>query len=219
MDRLVVPSLFVLVPLAALGGACLRARHPGARAPYRITGWAVLALFGGFLALMVVGETLADLGPSVGLALLLPWTFAAVVAVVLAAVAPRAALRTLAAVAVVPVALAAWEAVAPAAAQAWTDRVGPLELVLTYAVAGVAAVAARTAPRFAGGLTTVVAGLPMALRLATPAGDPASSVFIATLSAPALGAGVAFLLAARRRARGQPPGSSSGPAPAVPRTG
>ncbi|MDR9391700.1 MAG: hypothetical protein RI554_06685 [Trueperaceae bacterium] len=221
MERLLTPLAFAVLPVAALAVVHLAV---GGRPPARrrhahlLVGGALLGVFGGFFGLILVGELLSDPGPARALAILTPWGVAIAALAVLAAVAPRAAIGVVAPAATVPIGLAAWEAVAPAAVVAWQAVAGPIDLALVYVLAGAAAVAARRVPRAAGWTVVVLAGVPMALRLATPAGAPAGQAVIASLSTPALVAGVAFLLAARASATGQSP-SSSGPAPAVGRTG
>lgn len=217
MERLLTPLAFAVLPVAALAVVHLAV---GGRPPARrrhahlLVGWTLLGVFGGFFGVILVGELLSDPGPARALAILTPWGVAIAALAVLAAVAPRAAIGVVAPTAAGPIGLAAWEAVAPAAVEAWQAVAGPIDLVLVYVLAGAAAVAARRVPRAAGWTVVVLAGVPMALRLATPAGQ----AVIASLSTPALVAGVAFLLAARA-STGDQSASSSGPAPAVGRTG
>lgn len=221
MERLLTPLAFAAIPVAALAVAHLAVRGrpaPLRRRTHLLVGWGLLGLFGGFFVLIVVGELLSDPGPARAVPLLTPWGLAIAALAVLAAVAPRAAIGVVAPAATVPIGLAVWEAVAPDAVAAWLAFAGPIELVLVYVLAGAAAVAGRRVPRAAGRTVVLLAGVPMALRLATPAGEAAGQAVIASLSTPALVAGVAFLLAARASAQRQSP-ASSGPAPAVGRTG
>jgi|GEM_PF-3877682 len=197
MERFIVPLLFAIVPPSLVGLAAWLARRRAHRRPLLWTGIGLLYTTAAFLALIVVGELFAAQGTRMGAVLLAPWLVALAALGVLAIRVPQTTLHVLALLALLPVGLALWEAFDPVGATQWADAVGPIELVLIYVLAVIIGLTAARTPRQAGWLLLLIAGVPIVLRILTPAGELARQAIIASLSMPAATAGVAFLLASR----------------------
>lgn len=197
MERYVMPILFTIVPIAliAIAGS-LSARRASAR-PLVRTAWGILYTTAAFLALILVGELFTDAGTLTAATLLTPWLITLAALTILAVLRPRISLAVLAVLALLPIGIATWEAFDPLGASTWADAIGPVELVLIYVLAVVTGIAARKAPREAGWVLLLTAGVPIILRLLTPGGEFARQAIIASLSVPAAAAGVAFVLASR----------------------
>jgi len=197
MERFILPLLLTIVPPSLTALAAWLAHRRKRRRPLIWTGWGLLYATAAFLALIVVGELFSAQGLLMGAVILAPWVISLAALGVLAVRAPRTALTVLALLAVLPVGLATWEAFDPLGASSWADSIGPVELVLIYVLAVIVGLTAGKAPREAGWVLLLVAGVPIVLRVLTPAGELARQVIIASLSMPAATAGVAFLLASR----------------------
>lgn len=197
MERFIVPLFFAIVPPSLVGLAAWLAHRRAHRRPLLWTGLGLLYATAAFLALIVVGELFNAQGTLMGALLLAPWLVTLAALGVLAIRAPQTALTVLALLALLPVGLATWEAFDPVGATQWADAVGPIELVLIYVLAVIIGLTASKAPRKAGWVLLLVAGVPIVLRILTPAGELARQAIIASLSMPAATAGVAFLLASR----------------------
>jgi len=197
MERFILPLLFALVPPSLVALSAWLARRRANRRPLLWTGLGLLYLTAAFLALIVVGELFSAQGTLMGVVFLAPWVVTLVALGMLAIRAPTTALAVLAVLAFLPVGLATWEAFDPVGATQWADAVGPIELVLIYVLAVIVGLTVGKAPREAGWVLLLVAGVPIVLRVLTPAGELARQAIIASLSMPAATAGMAFLLASR----------------------
>lgn len=203
MESLFVPLLFVAFPVAtAMVGAGWAWRAATSRRRRSLLIGFAFALIGvplAFFVLMLVGESISDLGPGVALAMLGPWALAAIAYLTLAWIRPDLTLRLVGMLAVIPIGLALWSATDPVAFGAWQDRVGPMNLIVSQFLIAAAAMAGLRRPRGAGVLVVVVAGVTAAPPLASFPREAFGGLVIASLSLPALLAGVLLILAGTPR--------------------
>lgn len=203
MDSLFVPLFFVVFPvsLASLGAVLARRAERPSRRRAVLLGFAYV-LVGvplAFFALMLVGESVADLGAGPALAMIGPWALAAVGYLALARVRPDVTIWILAVLTALPLALAAWSTVDPVGFGAWLDQVGPLNLVASQFLIAIAVVVAWRRPRGAGVLIVVIAAVPALAPLVTIGEGLGRELVVAALSLPAFLAGVLMILAGTPR--------------------
>ena len=199
MESLFVPLFFLAFPLAlALLGAVLawRAERPARRRGIlKGFAWTLIGVPTAFFILMLVGESITDLGAAEALPMLGVWTLAAIAYLTLAWVRPKLSVRLLAVLSVLPIGLGVWSAVDAGGFGGWLDQVGPLNLVVTYLLVLTAAVVAAHRPRPAGVLMAIIAGVPALLPLLVPSEALSRELIIGALNLPAVIAAVLLILA------------------------
>ena len=163
----------------------------------RWAGFAVMAAFAGFVSLMLVGYTVADLGgweavgliAAVGVPLgalcLLAWRWPAVAEPVLAVVC------------LAPVAFGLLQLLDYERWSSWEDQHGPLSLVLLLVVATPLAVLGLARPLAAGAMMLAVVLVPLLLEVVGAGNDWTRPLSIAVVFVPVLASATLFLLAAR----------------------
>jgi hypothetical protein len=217
VESLFVPLFFVAFPLAlALLGAALARRAGSALARRRVLlgfAWTLVGVPLALFLLMLIGESIADMGAGPALAAMGPWLLAAVGFLVLAWIRPALTLALLAGLAAVPLGLGLWSTLDPAGFGAWLDRVGPINLVASQFLVVIAALAARRRPRPAGALIVVITSVPALLPLLAPGAGLRRELVVGALSLPALLAGVLMILAGTPGFVGRASGEGGGPRP------
>jgi hypothetical protein len=215
MESLFVPLFFVAVPaaVATIGAAwAWRARTPRRRRSL-LLGFAI-ALIGvplAFFLMMLVGESITDLGAGPALATIGPWALAAIGYLALAWLRPDVALRILVVLTALPLSFGLWSTVDPASFGAWLDSVGPINLVAAQFLIGVAALVGLRRPRAAGMLIVVIAAVPALLPLVTIGEGSSRVLIVGALSLPAFLAGVLMILAGTPRFARREPGAPESP--------
>lgn len=203
MESLFVPLFFLAFPLAlAILGAVLawRAERP-ARRGWILKGfaWTLIGVPTAFMILMLVGESIMDLGAAEAIPMLGVWTLAATGYLVLAWVRPKVTVRLLAVLTLLPIGIGVWSMVDAVGFGAWLDQVGPVNLVATYLLVLTAAVVAVQLPRAAGVLMLVIAGVPAVLPLLVAGEGLSRELVIGALNVPPILAAVLLILAGTRR--------------------
>lgn len=166
-------------------------------AALRWAGFAVMAAFSGFVALMIVGYTVTDVGgwqaagliagvglPTAALCLLAWWR-------------PRLAVPVLAVACLAPVAFGVLQLLDWQRWSSWEDQHGPISLVLVIMVGAALAVLGLSRPREAGLMLLAIVLLPLLLEVVGAGSDWARPLSIAVVLVPVLASGVLFLLAGR----------------------
>ena len=166
-------------------------------------GFAVMAAFAGFVGLILVGYTIADVGgwEAVGLIAVvgLPLTLLSL----LAYVRPSVAVPVLAVLALAPIAFGVMFLLDFDRWTAWEDQHGPLSLVLLVAVAAPLAVLGLARPTAAGLLMLVTSLVPILLSTIGAGSEWARPLSIGLVIAPVVVSAVLFLLAGRDGTRGR----------------
>ncbi len=215
MESLFVPLFFVALPAAlALLGAVLawRAQRPRVRRRLALGfAWVLIGVPVAFFVMMLVGESIADLGLAQAAGVLIGWIAAAIAFVTLAWLRPGATVRLLALLSVAPIGLGVWSMLDPAGFGAWLDQVGPLNLVLTYLLIATATVVSPRRPRAAGMLILVIAGVPAVLPLLVAGEGIARELTIGALSLPPMFAAALMILAGTPGFVGHAPGPGERP--------
>ena len=178
------------------------------------SGFAVMAAFAGFVGLILVGYTIADVGgwDAVGLIALVVVPLALLC--LLAYARPSVAVPVLAVGALAPIAFGVMYLLDYDRWSAWEDQHGPLSLVLLMAVAAPLAVLGLSRPAAAGSLMLAAALVPVLLETIGAGSDWARPLSIGLVIVPGVVSAVLFLLAGRERAsRGE---SASGRGPVRP---
>jgi hypothetical protein len=199
VESLFVPLFFVALPaaLAALGAVLAwRAQRPVVRRRLALGfAWVLIGVPVAFFVMMLVGESIMDLGLARAAGMLIGWIAAAIAFVTLAWLRPGATVRLLAVLALAPIGLGVWSMLDPAGFGAWLDQVGPLNLVLTYLLIATATVVSLRRPRAAGVLILVMAGVPAVLPLLVAGEGIARELTIGALALPPMFAAVLMILA------------------------
>jgi hypothetical protein len=203
VESLFVPIFFVALPAAlATVGALLawRMQRPVVRRRVLLGfAWVLIGVPVAFFVLMLVGESIMDLGLAEAAGMLIGWLAAAIAFVVLAVLRPGATVRLLAVLSLAPIALGVWSMVDAGGFGAWLDQVGPLNLVLTYLLIGTATIVSGRRPRAAGILILVMAGVPALLPLLVAGEGIRRELTIGALSLPPMFAAVLMILAGAPR--------------------
>jgi hypothetical protein len=203
VESLFVPLFFVALPaaLAAVGAVLAwRAQRPVVRRRVLLGfAWILIGVPVAFFVLMLVGESIMDLGFAQAAGMLIGWVAAAIAFVALALLRPGATVRLLAVLCLAPIALGVWSMVDAVGFGAWLDEVGPLNLVLTYLLIGTATIVSARRPRAAGILIAVMAGVPALLPLLVAGEGLMRELTIGALSLPPVFAAVLMILAGTPR--------------------
>lgn len=203
MESLFVPLAFVAFPLAvaAVVVALAWRVRPGAARRRILLGFGVtlIALPVAFFTMMLVGETIMELGYSEGLAMIGPWALAAVAFVALAWTRPTLTLWLVGVLALIPLGFGVWSTVDAAGFGAWLDVVGPVNLIASYLLIVTATIVAVRRPWAAGVLIAVIAAVPALLPLLVPGEGQSREWIIFALHAPPVVAAGLMMLAGSPR--------------------
>ena len=163
-------------------------------------GFAVMAAFAGFVGLILVGYTIADVGgwEAVGLIALVGVPLALLC--LLAYFRPSVAVPVLAVGALAPITFGVMFLLDFDRWTAWEDQHGPLSLVLLVAVAAPLAVLGLARPTAAGSLMLAASLAPVLLSTIGAGSDWARPLSIGLVIAPVVVSAVLFLLAGREGA-------------------
>ena len=161
-------------------------------------GFGIGAMFVGFIALFVAGETLVDPGGWQGVGLTAAWLLPMLALAVLALLRPAAAVPVLAVATLLPLGFGVWSLLDYEGARGWEDSHGPLGLLLLLVVAAGLVVLGLARPWEAGVLLLVATVGPALLTMVGAGSDWLEPMSIAFITGPLVAAGVLFLLAARR---------------------
>lgn len=193
----------VIVVLVVLGVAYFaRHRERTMRARFlRRAGFGLMALFGGFFGLFLVGETLSDPGGWEGVGLVALWAVPLALVCLLAWYRPDAAGWVFAPLVAVVVGLSIWFAVDPTGWRSFENHHGPVRAVIVFAVAAALALwgLQRTLP--AGILLVVVGIAPIVLSSAGHGGTAS----LAVAGSPPLMTGLLYLASVHVERHGRPP--------------
>jgi hypothetical protein len=156
-----------------------------------------MAAFAGFVALMVVGYTVTDVGG---------WQAAGLVALVLVSVGllcllawrrPAAAVPVLAVTSLAPVAWGALQLLDYERWSAWEDQHGPISLVLVVGVGAALAVLGLSRPTEAGVMMLAVVLAPVLLEVLGAGSEWLRPLSISLVLLPVLVSGSLFVVAGR----------------------
>lgn len=193
----------VLVVLVVLVLTYFARHHERARRArfLRRVGFGSMALFGGFFALFLTGETLADPGGWAGAGLVALWAVPLALACLLAWFRPDAARWLFPPVVALVIAFSIWFAVDPSGWRTFEDNNGPVRAILVFALAAALALWGLRRTMLAGVLLLVVGILPLAI---SSIGHGAMASLAAASSAPVL-TGALYVAAAFLDRRQPPP--------------
>ncbi|MDF2146742.1 hypothetical protein [Knoellia sp. p5-6-4] len=173
----------------------------------RWAGFAVMAAFGGFTSLMLVGYTVTDVGGWEAIGLIAAVGVPLGLLCLLAWLRPSVAVPVLAVVSLVPIAFGVLQLLDYGRWSDWEDQNGPVGLVLVLIVGVALAVLGLSRPAEAGALLLAIVVVPLVLSMVGAGDQWARPLSIALVLVPAVVSGVLFLLAARTGSAEQ---SSSG---------
>lgn len=206
----------VVVVLVVLGVAYFaRHREPTVRARFlRRAGFGLMALFGGFFGLFLVGETLSDPGGWKGVGLVALWAVPLALMCLLAWFRPDTAGWVFAPLVAVVVGLSISFAVDPSGWRSFENQHGPVRAVIVFALAAALALWGLRRTLQAGVLLLVVGMVPMVI--SSTGHDGMASLAVA--GSPPLMAGLLYVASVYVDRR-QPPTPTSeerrrGPHPA-----
>ncbi len=166
-------------------------------AALRWAGFAVMAAFGGFVTLMLVGYTVTDVGGWEALGLIAAVGVPVVLLCLLAWWRPSVAVPVLAVACLAPVAFGALLLLDYERWSSWEDQHGPVSLVLLLAVGLPLAVLGLARPVEAGVMMLAIVLVPLLLEVVGAGSDWGRPLSIALVFAPVLASGTLFLLAGR----------------------
>ena len=175
----------------------------------KVAAFTVMAVFVGFVALMVIGETLVDPGGWKAVGITAAWLGPLVLLCLMARAWPDLALPVLAVAVCVPVGFGVLQLLDYERWQAWEDRTGPVSLMLIVVVAAALAVEGLTHPAAAGALTVTIVVAPTVLAMIGAGDGWVRPLSISVLLMPVLASGVLFLLAGRKPAGASTPRQNS----------
>lgn len=173
-------------------------------------GFAVMAAFAGFVGLILVGYTIADVGgwEAVGLVTLVGLPLGLLC--LLAWFRPSLAVPVLGVAALAPITFGVMSLLDYDRWSAWEDQHGPLGLVLLIAVAAPLAVLGLSRPTAAGSLMLAAALVPVLLSTIGAGADWGRPLSIGLVIVPVVVSAVLFLLAGRQGAHRNETASSPG---------
>lgn len=166
-------------------------------AALRWAGFAVMAAFGGFVTLMLVGYTVTDVGGWEALGLVAAVGVPAAVLCLLAWWRPSVAVPVLAVACLAPVAFGALLLLDYERWSSWEDQHGPVSLVLLLVVGLPLAVLGLARPMEAGVMMLAIVLVPLLLEVVGAGSDWGRPLSIALVFAPVLASGTLFVLAGR----------------------
>lgn len=166
-------------------------------ASLRWAGFAVMAAFSGFVALMLVGYTATDVGGWAAVGLVAAVGLPTAALCLLAWWRPRLAVPVLAVACLAPVGFGVLELKDWSRWSSWEDQHGPVSLVLVVMVGAALAVLGLARPREAGLMLMAIVLLPLLLQVVGAGSDWLRPLSIAVVLVPVLASGVLFLLAGR----------------------
>lgn len=170
----------------------------------RWAGFAVMAAFSGFAALMLGGYTVVDIGGWRAVGLIAAVAVPLLCLCLLAWWRPGVAVPVLAVACLAPVAFGVLELLDWQRWSSWEDQHGPVSLVLVLLVGVALAVLGLNRPREAGVMLLAIVLVPVLLETIGAGSEWGRPLSIAVLFVPVLASGVLFLLAARQDAGRRP---------------
>lgn len=166
-------------------------------------GFGLVAAFTGFVALMLIGDLVADPGGWRAAGLIAAFVVPLVGLSALAFYWPAVAVRILAALSLLPVGFGLWELLDYETVRDWEDAHGPVSLALVVILGAALAVAGLSRPFAAGVLMVVVTVVPLVLSMLGAGSEWFQPLSIGLVSLPILIGGVLFLVAGRQRVEGR----------------
>lgn len=158
-------------------------------------GFSLMAVFAGFIGLMLVGYTLTDVGGWRAVGLILGVGVPVALLCLLAWRRPSVAVPVLAVASLAPVVWGVMQLLDYERWSTWEDAHGPLSLVLIVMVGAALAVLGLNRPREAGVLLLAVVLVPLLLEMVGAQGEWWRPLSIGALFVPVLASGVLFLVA------------------------
>ena len=165
-------------------------------------GFSLVAAFSGFVALMLIGDLVADPGGWRAAGLIAAFVVPLVGLAALAFYWPAVAVRILAVLSLLPVGFGLWELLDYETVRAWEDTHGPVALALVVILGAALAIAGLSRPLASGVLMVVVTVVPLVLAMVGAGSDWFRPLSIGLVSLPILIGGVLFLVAGRQRVEG-----------------
>jgi len=206
-----VDPIGLLILLIIIVGVILffaRVKDPSRRARFlKRTGMTVMGLFGGFLGLFIVGETLTDPGGWKGMGLITIWLVPLAALAAIAWLKPTWGVPILAVLTAAAVALTAWRAF-DERIRDLEDRIGPFTTVVIFAVAVATTALGHERTRTAGIMLLAIGAAPFLFWGLVDAGDGLSlgTVYM-VVGSPMVVAGTLYVLSDVVARRARPPGT------------
>jgi hypothetical protein len=167
------------------------------------SGMAVMALFGSFFGLFVVGETIMDPGGWNAVGLIASWFIPLVAIAALAWFRPRWGIPVVAALMVASIALMGWRAFDEGIREL-EDRIGPFTRIATIAVSVAATALGHTKARAAGIMLLALGSAPFLFWGIASVEARLQTAYL-LVSSPMVVAGLLYLLSDRVARRATPP--------------
>ena len=191
-----VAALTILVIVGVAVWFFVRVRDRGRRAGFlKHAGMVLMALFGGFFLLFVVGETVSDPGGWKAVGLITAWLVPLAIVATVAWFRPSIALPILAVLTVAAVGLIGWRAL-DSGVRELEDRIGPFTTIAFIVIAVAATALAHTDVRAAGVILVAIGSAPFLFWGFSHETD-ALSVVTMIAGSPIVVAGILFLFSAR----------------------
>lgn len=210
-EEVAVMGLF-LVPAVLLAVVVVFAtRRPGvSRSRYlRRAGFVMMAVFGGFAALFVAGETFGDPGGWEAAGLVALWAVPLVAFGLLAYFRPNWAVRPLMGFVAVLIGVSVWFAIDPEGWRSFEDDHGPVRAIATFAVTAVVAVLGLRRTAVAGWLLLAVTVVPVLVSV-VGARERGGFAALSLVSSVPVVTGVLYLWSAATARETMPPSTGAG---------
>jgi hypothetical protein len=196
--------LIVLIVVIATFFFFRRVKEPSRRSRFlKRSGMAVMALFGSFFGLFVVGETIMDPGGWEAVGLIASWFIPLVAIAALAWFRPSWGIPILAALTVAAIALMGWRAFDEGIREL-EDRIGPITTIATIAVSVAATALGRTRTRAAGIMLLALGSAPFLFWGIANVEARLQTAYL-LVSSPMVVTGLLYLLSDRVARRATPP--------------
>lgn len=197
--------LIVLIVVIATFFFFRRVKEPSKLSRFlKRSGMAVMALFGSFFGLFVVGETIMDPGGWKAVGLIVSWFIPLVAIAALAWFRPSWGIPILAALTVAAIALMGWRAFDEGIREL-EDRIGPFTTIATIAVSVAATALGHPRARAAGIMLLALGSAPFLFWGIANVEARLQTTYL-LVSSPMVVAGLLYLLSDRVARRATPPG-------------